>query len=226
VINIKIDKLIRSNRKTVGLVITKDARLIVRAPHFIPEDVIHKLIRQKEPWIRSKQDYFKERQGRILVRKFQSGEEFLFLGKAYPLVVAENLPKAVVFDGALKIAQVALSNAKEHLENWYKSQAFDHIAQRVDDYVQITGLKYQTIKINKAKTRWGSCGHKNALNFTWRLIMAPPRVVDYVIAHELMHLKQKNHSHQFWEEIARIIPDYKQDERWLKQNGHLLAWPE
>ena len=139
-------------------------------------------------------------------------------------MVAEDLPKAVMFDGDLKIAQVALANAKEHLENWYKTQAFDYIAQRVKDYAQITGLRFRIVKINTAQTRWGSCGRKDALNFTWRLIMAPPRVVDYVIVHELMHLKQKNHSHKFWAEVAKIIPDYKQDERWLKQNGHLLSW--
>ena len=224
--DIPIDKLIRSHRKTIGLQITNDARLIVRAPFFASESLIHRLIRQKESWIKAKQDYFKQRQSKVLVRKFQPGEEFLFLGRVYPLVISDDLPKAVVFDGALKIAQVALPNAKKHLENWYKSQALDYITQRVEDYARETGLKHHTIKVNEARTRWGSCGHKNTLNFTWRLIMAPPRVVDYVIVHELMHLKEKNHSHKFWAEVAQIIPDYRQDERWLKQNGHLLAWPK
>jgi len=222
--DISIDKLIRSHRKTIGLQITNDARLIVRAPYFASEGLIRRLIRQKESWIKAKQDYFKQRQSKGLVRKFQPGEEFLFLGKVYPLVISDDLPKAVVFDGSLKIAQVALSNVKKHLENWYKSQALDYITPRVEDYAREAGLKHHAIKVNEARTRWGSCGHKNTLNFTWRLIMAPPRVVDYVIVHELMHLKEKNHSHKFWAEVAQIIPDYRQDERWLKQNGHLLAW--
>ncbi len=224
--DIPIDKLIRSHRKTIGLQITDEARLIVRAPFFASEGLIHRLIRQKESWIKAKQDYFKQRQSKIKVRKFQPGEEFLFLGKVYPLVISDDLPKAVVFDGDLKISQVVLPNAKKHLENWYKSQALDYVTQRVEDYARETGLKGHIIKINEARTRWGSCGHKNTLNFTWRLIMAPPRVVDYVIVHELMHLKEKNHSHKFWAEVAQIIPDYRQDERWLKQNGHLLAWAE
>ena len=225
-INIKIDKLIRSRRKTIGLQITNDARLIVRAPFFASENLIHKLIRSKESWIIAKQDYFKQRQNKILIRKFVPGEEYLFLGQSYPLVVVENLPKAVVLDNSLMISQMVLDNAREHLECWYKAQALEHITQRVEHYAQITGLKYKSIRINNAKTRWGSCGYKDTLNFTWRLVMAPARVVDYVIIHELMHLKQKNHSHKFWAEVAKIIPDYKQDERWLKQNGHLFVWPK
>jgi predicted metal-dependent hydrolase len=224
--DIPIDKLIRSRRRTIGLQIASDARLIVRAPYFASENLIHKLIRQKESWIRLKQDYFKQRQSKVLVRRFQPGEEFLFLGKVYPLVVSEDLPKAIALDGDLKIAQVALAHAKEHLENWYKTQAFDYIAQRVKYYAQITGLSCRMVKVNRAQTRWASCSRKDTLNFTWRLIMAPQRVVDYVIVHELMHLKQRDHSHKFWAEVAKIIPDYKQDERWLKQNGHLLAWFE
>ena len=222
-INIKIDKLVRSYRKTIGLQITNDARLIVRAPFYASENLIHKLIHRKESWIKAKQDYFKQRQNKILVRKFVPGEEFLFLGQSYPLVTVENLPKAVILDQSLMISPMALGNARDHLECWYKARALEHITQRVEHYAQITGLKHESIRVNSATTRWGSCGHKDTLNFTWRLIMAPARVVDYVIIHELMHLKQKNHSHKFWEEVAKIIPDYKQDERWIKQNGHLLS---
>ncbi len=216
--------MIRSHRKTIGLQITNDARLIVRAPHFTPEDLIHKLILRKESWIKAKQDYFKQRQNKILPRKFLPGEEFLFLGQNYPLLAVENLPKAVVLDRALMISQAVLGDVREHLECWYKARALEHITQRVEYYAQISGLKYQKVRVNGAKTRWGSCGHKNSLNFSWRLIMAPPKVVDYVIIHELMHLKQKNHSHKFWAEVALIMPDYIQDERWLKHNSHLLAW--
>ena len=224
--NIKIDKLIRSHRKTIGLQITNDARLIVRAPYLASEDFIQKLIHRKESWINNKLDYFKQRQSKVLIRNFQPGEEFLYLGQCYPLVVMENLPKAIILDNSLTISPVVLDNARDHLECWYKAQALEYITQRTRYYAQIAHLKYSSVRINNATTRWGSCGYKNTLNFTWRLIMAPVRVVDYVIIHELMHLKQKNHSHQFWTEVAFMMPDYKQDERWLKHNGHLLAWPE
>ena len=136
------------------------------------------------------------------MRQFVPGEEFLYLGHEYPLVVADNLPKAVVLAGSLMISQVVLANARDHIENWYRAQALEYITQRVEYYAQVTGLKYRSIRVNNATTRWGSCGYRDTLNFTWRLIMAPARVVDYVVIHELMHLKQKNHSRKFWAEVA------------------------
>ncbi len=222
--DIKIDELIRSRRKTIGLQITHDARLVVRAPYRASEDFIHKLIARKESWIKSKQEYFRQRQDKMKPKKFAPGEEFLFLGQAYPLKVVEDLPKAIVFNGSLMISQMVLANAHDHLECWYKAEALAHIKQRVEYYAQNTGLKYQSIKVNSATTRWGSCGYKDTLNFTWRLIMASPRVVDYVVVHELMHLKQKNHSRKFWAEVRQIIPDYKEDERWLKEHAPRLSW--
>lgn len=221
---IKIDKLIRSRRKTIGLQITNDARLIVRAPLFTSEDHIYKLIQRKGSWIKTKQEYFQQRQNEISVRNFVPGEEFLFLGRKYRLTANEDLAKAVVLGDSLMISQVVLSNARDHIEYWYKAQALEYITQKVQYYAQISGLKYNSLKINNATTRWGSCGHKNGLNFTWRLIMAPVMVVDYVIIHELMHLKQKNHSCQFWAEVAKMMPDYKKAEHWLKHNGNLLIW--
>lgn len=221
---IKIDQIIRSHRKTIGLQITNDAKLIVRAPFFASEAHIHRLINTKVSWIRSKQEIFKQRLSQRLIRKFEPGEEFLFLGQAYTLVAVNDLPKAVVFDRALMISKQVLGNARDHLEYWYRSQALEYITQRVEYYAQLTGLKYRSIRVNEATTRWGSCGYRDTLNFTWRLIMAPARVVDYVVIHELMHLKQMNHSRKFWAEVSHMIPDYKQDERWLKHNSHLLAW--
>ena len=198
--------------------------MIVRAPYFVSQDYIQRLVSQKQDWIVRKQRHFQEKQSRILKRSFVPGEEFLFFGTSYKLQAVEDLPKAVVFDGSLKVSSMVLGNAKEHLEYWYKIQAFDYINQKTGYYAQMQGLKYGSIKVNDAKTRWGSCGYKDTLNFTWRLIMAPKRVVDYVIVHELMHLKQKNHSEKFWSEVAKIIPDYKQDELWLKKSSHLLVW--
>jgi predicted metal-dependent hydrolase len=150
--------------------------------------------------------------------------KFLFLGRSYPLKVVEDLPKAVIMEDSLMISGMVLRNARDHLECWYRNQALEYISRRVEHYARQSDLKYKSIRVSNATTRWGSCGYNDTLNFTWRLIMAPERVVDYVVVHELMHLKQKNHSHLFWDEVARVVPDYSQDERWLRQNGYLLKW--
>jgi predicted metal-dependent hydrolase len=223
---IKIDKLLRSPRKTISLQITSDARLIVRAPYLASEDYIYQVIRKKTGWIRAKQDYFLRRQNTAPQRTFVPGEEFMFLGQSYALKASEELPKAIVFDGdSLMVSAVVLENAREHLEFWYKERALEYMREKCGHYARLAGLTYKSVRISGAKTLWGSCGYKDTLNFSWRLIMAPVQVVDYVIVHELMHLKHRNHSRRFWAEVGNMMPDYRQKEHWLKQNGHLLNWP-
>ncbi len=84
-------------------------------------------------------------------------------------------------------------------------------------------MDYKSIRITSARTRWGSCSSKGNLSFTWRLVMAPPQVIDYVVAHELAHLQVRNHSPAFWQKVKTIMPDYLQYRRWLDAHGHLLT---
>lgn len=99
-----------------------------------------------------------------------------------------------------------------------------HVVTRVEYYANLAGLQYKSVKLSHARTRWGSCGPNDNLNFSWRLINTPARVVDYLIVHELMHLKQRNHSKKFWDEVRNMIPDYKTDEIWLKKNGSRVPY--
>ncbi|MEM3513203.1 MAG: M48 family metallopeptidase, partial [Thermoplasmata archaeon] len=84
------------------------------------------------------------------------------------------------------------------------------------------GFKPKKIKITSGKTRFGSCTSKGYINLSWRLVLAPPEIIDYVIVHELAHLKEPNHSKKFWAVVEKFIPDYKTKRKWLKENGHLL----
>lgn len=108
------------------------------------------------------------------------------------------------------------------LEKRYRDAAKDYIPKRVNYYHQFTGGTFQKITIRDQKTRWGSCSSKGTLSFSFRLMMAPPRVLDYVVVHELCHLTHMNHSKDFWNMVASILPDYKEHRKWLKENGHTL----
>lgn len=105
----------------------------------------------------------------------------------------------------------------------YKKQAKRLIPPRVKVFAEKYGFSYNSVKITSAKTRWGSCTSKRNLNFTYRLILAPQKVIDYVIVHELCHLRQMNHSKKFWDEVAAIMPDYKVQEHWLKEHGASIS---
>ena len=220
---IKIDKIIRSKRKTIALIVTPEATLVVRAPFKTQLAYIEKLVRQKRTWIQEKQARFQRTYHKAQPKEFVNGEGFLYLGKEYKLDIVNNQDQPVILDGNLKIAQACLSQARAYLIAWYKDQALQKITKRVEWYAKQAGLAYRSVKITNAQKRYGSCGTKGTLNFSWRLIMAPLRVLDYVVVHELAHLDEKNHSRKFWNKVKVTLPDYRDRQEWLKENGGGLS---
>lgn len=110
------------------------------------------------------------------------------------------------------------------LEKRYRDAAREYIPKRVEYYHELTGGNYTKITIRDQKTRWGSCSSNGTLSFNYRLMLAPPRVLDYVVVHELCHLTHMNHSKDFWNMVSSILPDYKEYRKWLKENGHTLQF--
>ena len=110
----------------------------------------------------------------------------------------------------------------QYLEKQYKKAAAEYIPKRVEYFISLTGGNYFRITIRDQKTRWGSCSSNGTLSFNWRLMLAPPHVLDYVVVHELCHLTYMNHSRDFWGKVEDVIPDYKIHKKWLKENGGTL----
>ncbi|MBQ8199384.1 MAG: M48 family metallopeptidase [Lachnospiraceae bacterium] len=128
----------------------------------------------------------------------------------------------------IRSQQAALSESKytpeqrAGLEKRYRQAAKEYIPKRADYYAQLLGVTYERIRIADQKTRWGSCSSKGTLSFNWKLMLAPPKVLDYVVVHELCHLIEMNHSPRFWKQVENVIPDYKEYRKWLKENGITL----
>ncbi|MCQ9205825.1 MAG: M48 family metallopeptidase [Omnitrophica bacterium] len=215
-----INKIVRSKRRTLALVVTADAQLIVRAPFAMPNSVIKNFIFKKTRWIRKYQEIARIKKINTKPKQFICGEHFFYLGKAYKFRTVDS--RNICLTEFLEFPKRMLPQARKHIIKWYKTQALKVISQRTSLYAKFAGLKYRTIRISSAKKRFGSCGSKNTLNFSWRLAIAPLGAIDYVVVHELSHLKVKNHSRKFWETIKRIMPEYKKYHKWLKENGHLL----
>ncbi len=217
----KIDKIIRSKRKTFALEIAGNASLIVRAPEHASLNLIQKIVHKKQNWIEKKQDIAKKRYKKT-TKKFINGEKFLFLGEMYKLYIADDIDSPLVFNQNFQLSYKHLNKAKEIFVNWYKEKAYEKIPQRVNFYSLISRFKYNKINITNAKKRWGSCSNQRNLNFSWRIVMAPEKVIDYVVIHELVHLKEKNHSKKFWSDVKLLMPNYKTQRQWLKKNGYIL----
>lgn len=156
-------------------------------------------------------------------KKFQTGEQFLYLGKQYSLTVSKTVPQAVMFDDGFFLNEFNHKNAEMYLTNWYKKQALQLFTQRVANYASQIKVVYTSISLSSANSKWGSCSHDNKLMFNWRLIMAPVEVIDSVIFHELGHILEKNHTKKFWRKVLIWYPDYEKHKAWLDMHGHTLV---
>jgi len=220
---IRIDRLIRSKRKTISLEVRPDGSLIVRAPMLTMPGQIEALVKRKQSWIREKQAFVYRRSLESPAKDFIPGEEFLYLGNSYILEIVSDQEKSLILRKNFCLSSSASEDAKQVFEAWYKERASHVIQDRVDLLSRQNGFVYQRVRLTSAKTRWGSCGPQGSLNFSYRLVMAPLGIIDYVVVHELVHLKDRSHSKTFWSEVEKLMPDYQRRIKWLKANGHRLT---
>lgn len=220
--DIIINKIVRSRRRTITLLVTQDSTLVVRAPLRASNSYIESVVRKKSAWIKKKLFEASQRL-QAPAKEFVNGEEFLYLGQTYKLCLVEQAAKDIELTDQLCLSTRVKPIARFVLRRWYQAAALKVIGGRCQWYADATGYKPLSLKITAARKRWGSCGSKGTLNFSWRLIMAPLEVIDYVVVHELAHLGQLNHSPAFWRRVAAILPDYKKREKWLKEKGGLLT---
>ena len=218
---IPVEKIIRSHRRTIALEVTPAATLVVRAPLRAPAAFIDDMIRQKSAWILRKMDEMKQRPV-LPCHEYTEGELFLYLGRAYPLHLVDDGSITIERSDRLYISRMLLPDIRILLKRWYIEEARKEIHARCMWFSLKTGHVPATIRITDARQRWGSCTCKGGLNFSWRLIQAPPEIVDYVVMHELVHISQPDHSKKFWAKVQRILPDYKHRRKWLRENERLL----
>ncbi len=138
-------------------------------------------------------------------------------------MIVDNQQLPLTLSDQFYLSASGLPHAGAVFKAWYTQQAFQVISERVQWFAAQNGFDYGRVKITEARTRWGSCGRGGSLNFSWRLVMAPLPVIDYVVVHELVHLQEKNHSKAFWMKVKLLMPDYQRHINWLNANGYLLT---
>ena len=228
--------IIRSSRKTIGIIVNADQELLVRSPKRTSIRQIKSLLTQKEDWIIKKLAKMSEIKAPPKSKDFISGETFLYLGKEFKLKLAAvadlNELKVNLEQDSLTIYYPAKieenkhkrkTEVREQLIKWYRSQAKIKINELINIHKNNLAVEPNRIVIKKQKKRWGSCSSKKNLNFNWKIIMAPISVIEYLVVHELVHLIHPNHSKKFWQTVAEIIPDYEAKKEWLRINGRRLT---
>jgi predicted metal-dependent hydrolase len=211
----------RKRRKTISLQISNNSEVTICAPHFTPTGEINRFVREKQNWIQRTI----QKQTLLLTKEkeYTAGELFYYLGESFPLEVffEESARKGLVFwrDRFYLNSCDAAVDGMSFFISWYKKKAKEYLSERVEFFSRKLFLQPRQVKITSAGKRWGSCSEDNNLSFSFRLIMAPPAVIDYVVVHELMHVKEKSHSSRFWKLIEAVMPEYKIHRHWLKEES-------
>ena len=223
---LKIQILRSARRKTLSLEVGHEG-IKARAPERMRDAAIKQFIASKRSWIESTLAKLPPLYAPL---SLQNGCELLVLGHAYPLLITEG-QKPIHIDANQQLVVPVSSRTnssaqalRNKLIKWYKQVAMRHLELRVRNQAgkMLANGITPKIKVRDYKRRWGSCDHRGDLSFNWRIIMAPERVMDYVVVHELAHLQEFNHSRRFWNIVEQEMSDWREQQRWLSDNGSLL----
>jgi len=217
-------ELIFTRRKSLGITVHPDQHVTVRAPLRTSTADIEAIVRKKGGWILKKRQEFEDYPPAPPPRRYVSGETHLYLGHGYRLVVSEDKDQGIRLANGRLFLQTKdkndLARKKKLLENWYRQQAKIIFAERlavVYPSVAQFGIPYPEMKIRLMKSRWGSCSSKGNINLNLRLIQTPMACIDYVIIHELAHLKEHNHSPAYYNLLDKLLPDWREQREILNR---------
>ncbi len=215
--------LIRSKRRTAAIYIRPGGRVEVRAPLGMARRDIDRFVDQKAGWIAKHAAASAAAAAQRQAFQVEPGRRFLWLGVEYPAVYRPGCPAAGFDGGRFLLPSACGALNRPAMVQLYRDMTAAYIAGRVEIYAARMGLRPRSVRVTGARTRWGSCSGKNGLCFSWRLALTPPSCVDYVVVHELCHMKEHNHSPSFWRQVEEVLPDYPSRRDELKKYGRLLA---
>lgn len=217
--------IIYRKRKTMSLEIKRDGIINVIAPNGLDKTFIVDKVKNKSDWIIKKLDEIEVLNNNRYIRSYESGDIFLYLGNEYILEVLvdkSTIGTSVSLENNKLIVR-ANSNNKDviqrALKNWYTDETLGIVKERINYYKLFFEDTVTSIKIKDQKSRWASCTYKNEILFNLRCSMMPIQIIDYIVVHEMCHMEHRNHSKDFYLAVERILPDYKERVKWLKNNG-------
>lgn len=221
-----------SRQKTLSIRVEPDGRVEVVAPAGLAEDRIEAVVRKKAGWIVERQREVEDLLPRPSPREFMSGETFLYLGRQYLLrVKAGSEPSVKLLGKHLEVTVPRGTDAgarpevvREELVAWYRAHAEERLPERVEVWAKKLGVTPRSVLVREPAKRWGSCDAKGNVRLNWRVVQAPMRLVDYVVAHELVHLVHADHGKAFWGALGAAMNDSEARQSSLRCLGRALVW--
>jgi predicted metal-dependent hydrolase len=221
-----------ARRKTVSIAVLPADGVLLTAPSKTAVPRLDQLVRQKAPWIverlRGKRDALESKTS----REFVSGETFAYLGRQYRLRVVPGAPAPLRLTGGLLRVHVPKSLGDTHragyiraaLIDWYRARAHERLPVIVAKWAEKLGVAEPAVLIREQQKRWASCHPGGIVRVNWRIVQAGTRLVDYVLAHEVVHLVHDDHGSEFWRVLGRLMPDYDERRRELRRVGARFVW--
>lgn len=212
-------EVVRIRRKDIELQVLPDGQCRVRAPLDLSLADLNELVEKRVTWLEAKQAISTLHTRRP--KEYVSGESFWFQGDEHSLDLVNHGKRSnLVFDGRkFLLLPSAASEGRKWFTQFYKREAKDIVAKQVFKISARLGYSPRSVKILELGARWGSCSKAGDVNFNWKLAMLPPRIVEYLIIHELTHLDIPVHRPEFWRRVEVAYPEYRQAESWLQEHG-------
>jgi len=215
------NKIIRTSRRTLSLSISKNGELIVRAPRRLSLDYIFQFIQQKEKWINNKQRSIKDNMS--FNYDVINYNKFLVLGKLYSKKEINKVKQAEMVSNEIIVPSTEDSLRQlRAVERLYIKMARELLFERTEYFASLMKLNYETLKIIRSHSKWGSCDAKGNIKLNYKTIMLSPKVVDYIVIHELSHLIEMNHSKEFYRVVEAVMPNWIEQRTELKKMNFLL----
>ena len=214
-------QLERRNRKSIGITVTDDKQLRVRAPENIQEQDVLEAVQTKKPWILKTLRKIDQEQQEPSRKEYLSGQKLRYKGRRYKLLVQQSHEDKLQFQNSqFTLTHTEPKQKAKTVQNWFRTKAQQHLKERGMYYIQKIGPAPTYVIIQEIQA-WGKY-KDNTITLHPRLIHAPQGIIDYVIVHECIHAKHNHHGEQFWNYVQTHIPDYKERKEWLRKNGNLL----
>jgi len=217
--------VIRSRRTTTDIIIERDGTVLVRAPENLPDEHIEDIVESRRYWIYKNLAEWRSLNAARVLREFKPGEGFLYLGRSYRLTLVANQEEPLLLkNGRFRlrrdlVERGEIAAAQEAFRSYYIRRGLRKIPGRVDYYAPKVGVTPTAIDVREIGHRWASCSPSGRLAFHWKCMMAPLTIIDYIVVHELCHLHHRDHTAAFWNEVDKVMPEYRERKEWLRKNG-------
>jgi predicted metal-dependent hydrolase len=216
-------------RKTTDIVIERDGIVTVRPPLDYTPEQVDSIVESKRLWIYRNLAEWKYLNASTVTREWVNGETFLYLGRAYRLALVSNQDCILKLkEGRFCLNQTVIKQGgkaagQQAFETYFTEKGYPRFIDRVNYFAPKVGVQIASIKIKDMGYLWASCGTSGVLNFHWKCMMAPAKIIDYIVVHELCHFHYRNHSDAFWNEVDKVMPDYRERKEWLRKQGASLT---